>query len=135
MNAVIDASALLRLFLQDGPSPEGLVPLLEEVEQGESQALAPQLLLAESANVLRKKCLQGVLSPAETENMLRELQALGIQFMDHQPLMANSLKLALEWKLTVYDSLYLELALQHESHLFTCDQKLQETYQQLHQST
>ena len=55
MIGVIDTSGLIRLFIPDGPIPEGMEDFFKEVERGNHTAIAPELLLVESANVLDKK--------------------------------------------------------------------------------
>ncbi len=131
MIGIIDASALLRLFLQDGSPPDGLQELLSETEKGNSRALAPQLLLVESANVLRKKQKNQLISEIEAYEMLNEFKQLGIEFVDDQLLIENALRLAIKWGLTVYDALYLELAYKEKGVLFTCDIKLNTVAKQL----
>ncbi len=55
MIGVVDTSALIRLFIPDGPIPEGFEKFLSGVERGNNMAIAPELLLVESANVLDRK--------------------------------------------------------------------------------
>ncbi|MBW2220154.1 MAG: hypothetical protein JRF40_11780 [Deltaproteobacteria bacterium] len=55
MIGVIDTSALIRLFIPDGPIPEGFEKFFRGVERGNNRAIAPELLLVESANVLDRK--------------------------------------------------------------------------------
>lgn len=45
MIGVIDTSGLIRLFIPDGPIPEGSEGFLKEVESGNSAAIAPGLHL------------------------------------------------------------------------------------------
>ena len=52
MIGVVDTSALIRLFVPDGPVVEGLEAFMTGVERGLNSALAPELLLAEAANVV-----------------------------------------------------------------------------------
>lgn len=55
MIAVIDASALMRLFIPDGPVPRGLEAFFQGVESERNMAIAPELLMAEAASVIHKK--------------------------------------------------------------------------------
>ena len=52
MIGVIDTSALIRLFIPDGPVPVGLEEFFRGVERGTNIAIAPELLVVESANVI-----------------------------------------------------------------------------------
>jgi hypothetical protein len=52
MIGVVDTSALIRLFVPDGSLPDGFDEFLRGVERGLNTAIAPELLLAEAANVI-----------------------------------------------------------------------------------
>lgn len=50
MIAVVDSSAVVRLFIQDGPIPDGFEQFMQGVEVGTHIAIAPELMLVEVAN-------------------------------------------------------------------------------------
>ncbi|WP_319526054.1 hypothetical protein [uncultured Desulfosarcina sp.] len=50
-------SALIRLFVPDGFQPEGFMTFMREVERGDSRAIAPELMVAETANVINRKAI------------------------------------------------------------------------------
>ncbi|HEC16277.1 MAG TPA: PIN domain-containing protein [Sedimenticola sp.] len=124
MIGVIDTSALIRVFVPDGPMPEGLEAFLRGAETGENIAIAPQLMLAEAGNVLHKKRLRGELSDKEALTLLDLVQSMPIRLVGHEELMGGALRLAGQHKLTVYDALFLELARQKGAHLFSADEQL-----------
>ena len=124
MIAVVDTSAFLRLFLPDGPLPDGLEHFLRAVERGENTAIAPELMLAESANVLNKKRREGLLSAGEVAELVAIVREMPIRYLPHRELIAGAVRLAETCGLTVYDALYLELARQKSARLFTADQRL-----------
>ena len=62
---MIDTSALLRFFVPDGPIPVGLEPALRGAAKGEASLIAPELILAESGQVLLKKRRQNLLEAEE----------------------------------------------------------------------
>ncbi len=125
MIAVVDTSAIIRLFVPDGPLPDGLETLLRGAESGNHIILAPELMLVEAANVLLKKQRRDELTAAESQEILEIIQSLPIRLSGHSELMAGSLLLAGKYGLTVYDALFLELAQQKGARLYTCDEKLQ----------
>jgi predicted nucleic acid-binding protein len=127
MIAVVDTSAFVRLFIPDGPSPLELEELLAGVERGEDSVIAPQLLLAEAANVLNKKRQLGVLSAEECQELVGLFCRMPIRYYPHQELLPDALSLADEHELTVYDALFLALAARHQAHLITADEKLGST--------
>lgn len=129
MIAVIDTSAFLRLFLPDGPVPEGLENFMRAVERGENTAIAPELMLAETANVLDKKRRAGLLSPDEVAELLDLARQMPIRYMPHGGLITGAVALAATSGLTVYDALFLELARQKAARLFTADRRLADAAQ------
>lgn len=59
MLGVIDTSALIRLYVPDGPLPDSFDEFLRGVERGGNRAIAPELLVAEAGNVINKNESQG----------------------------------------------------------------------------
>lgn len=62
---VIDTSALIRLFVPDGPVHPEAEAAFNRATSGADVLMAPQLLLAETANVLLRKRRRGELSSPE----------------------------------------------------------------------
>ena len=124
MIGVVDTSALIRLFIPDGPLPNDFEKFLRGVERGLNIAIAPELLLAEAANVLNKKQLSGELSESESNQLLSDILTVPIRFFPHRPILVRAFELAKTHHLTVYDTLYLALAEEHGAVIFTCDRKL-----------
>lgn len=124
MIGVIDTSALIRLFVPDGPAPTGLESFFRKVEQGVHLALAPELLVAELTNVLLKKIRMGELTETEGEELLQDLLAMPIRLLPHAAFMENALEVALQNSLTVYDALYLAVANQQNASIFSSDEQM-----------
>ena len=132
MIGVIDTSALIRLFIPDGPMPNGLEIFFRGVEQGRNTAIAPELLLAETANVLNRKRKSGELSDVESRSLLADINLMPIRYFPHGPLATSAFDLAAEHDLTVYDALYLALAIQKAAVIFAADQKIIHIAETLH---
>ena len=124
MIAVVDSSAVIRLFVPDGPIPDGFESFMQEVETGLHTALAPELMSVEVANLLQKKKAKEELSTVEAETLLRLIQRLPIRLIPHSGLVQGAMKLAGVFGLSVYDATFLELTRQKADHLFTADQQL-----------
>lgn len=124
MNYVVDTSALIRLYIPDGPVPEGLTGVLQKAERGDAGLIAPELILAESGQVLHKKRAQDLLSGAEVAAILDSMLYLPIRLFSHHDLIRPACDLAMECHLTVYDALFLSLAKRHGAPLITADEKL-----------
>jgi predicted nucleic acid-binding protein len=125
MMGVIDASALIRLYIPDGPMPKGFEAFLRGVERGNNVALAPELLLVECANVLNRKRIIDEISETESMQLLTDILSMPIRYFPHGPLISTAFGLAKEHGLTVYDAVYLALALDHGAVFFSADKNLQ----------
>ena len=124
MIGVVDTSALIRLFVPDGPMPDGFDDFLRGVERGTNSAIAPELLVAEAANVVNKKRISGEFRENESAQLLADILSVPIRLFPHRPILLRAFDLAREYQLTVYDTLYLALAEDHGAVIFTVDRKL-----------
>ncbi len=95
--------------------------MLERVAR--SGARAPGLLWAEVRNVLVMAERRGRIAQRQADAALTELEALRIE-LDHVPDSRMTLRLARRHRVSVYDALYLELAIREGRALATLDQAL-----------
>ena len=121
---VIDTSALIRLFVPDGPIHPEVETALNQATSGAAVVFAPQLILVEAANVLLRKRRRGELSVQEFGELLVAVKSLPIRLCDHESLLLPA-ALAEESNLSAYDALYLALAEQHGARLITNDDALE----------
>ena len=131
MIGVVDTSALIRLFVPDGSLPDGFDEFLRGVERGLNTAIAPELLLAEAANVINKKRKSEEFDENESDRLLSDILSVPIRLFPHQPVILRAFEMAREHNLTVYDTLYLALAEDHGAVIFSADRKLLKTAAQL----
>jgi predicted nucleic acid-binding protein len=124
--AVADTSALVRLYLPDGPVVEGLTAAVEAAWRGDGVLLCPEIALAEMAQVLWKKEQAGYLTPEEADEVFDAFLDLPLRVITHRELLPDARILSRRHRLTVYDGLFLALAHQRESRLFTADEELAE---------
>jgi len=122
---VLDASAVLRLYLADGPLPPQLEEALAWTQQGLAVALVPDLCFLEVGSVLLKQCRADRLTIEEAAQLLIEIQAMPLRSVESAPMLAEVFDLATEYGLSVYDAAYLALAKQQRATLITADQQLQ----------
>ena len=104
--------------------PDGFDDFLRSVERGTNTAIAPDLLVAEAANVVNSKHILGELSEDESDRLLADILSVPIRLFPHRPILQRAFDLAREYRLTVYDTLYLALAENHGAVIFTADRKL-----------
>ena len=121
---VIDTSALIRLFVPDGPVHPEIEPAFNRAANGADLLLAPHLLLAEAANALLRKQRRDELSTEELGALLQAIVSLPIRLCAHEPLLLPACTLADKYALSAYDALYLALAEQHGARLITHDTAL-----------
>lgn len=121
VDVVVDASIVAAWLLpdEDGSSAEGL---LERVSNGETLG-APWLFWAELRNILIVNERRGRLSGTSVDVFLHALRALPIQ-LDTSPTEGRVLAMSRKHELSVYDALYLELALRLGVPLFSLDRRL-----------
>jgi predicted nucleic acid-binding protein len=132
MIGVVDTSALIRLFVPDGPVPQGLEAFFRKVAMGLGRALAPELLAAEAANVILKKLQRGELAMDEARSLLKDVMVMPIELRPHMPLLESAFILASEQKLSAYDALFLALALEQNATFYTADDQLAGAAEVLH---
>jgi predicted nucleic acid-binding protein len=117
---VMDASAIVELLSGD----ETWLDRWRAWTEAGAMILAPSYLGAEVANAM----LRGIgLDPHATSNRIRQLFAMGLSLADRGlPGILGAVELADRHRLTVYDALYLELALDIDAELATLDRALAE---------
>lgn len=118
---VVDASVAVKWFLPEihGDSAMRLL-------DAEHDLFAPDLLFAEVGNVLWKRVRRREVAVREASTILDALVSLPLQVRACQPLMPLSFEVAYRTQRTVYDSLYLAVALLDECPMVTADRKLHE---------
>jgi len=129
--AVADTSALIRLYIPDGPVVEGLAAAVDAAWRGEGLLLCPEIAFAEIAQVVWKKEMAGYLSLKEADEVFDAFLDLPLRPIRHRDLLSDARSLARRHKLTVYDGLFLALAHQRGGRLFTADQALARAAQHL----
>ena len=122
MPFVVDASVVGSWMLPDEDHPEAIIAL-EKLKDDE--AFAPSLLWFELRNLLLANERRERITPAQTAAALNLFQELPLRF-DSQPDSSTTLQLARELRLSVYDAVYLELAIRRHVQLLTFDAQLAE---------
>ena len=116
---VVDASVVAAAFL-----PEPYHDLAAGILASDRALHAPDLLLAELGNVAWKRHARGELSAQEAEDLLADVLRLPIAYAPSSGLVSAALPLAMTTAQTVYDSLYVALAIELGARLVTADQRL-----------
>ena len=128
---VLDTSAIIRLYIPDGPLPEGLIEGITSAQSAEASILIPELALAEVAQVIWKNEQLGYINSTEAKEIISAVLELPIEIVGHFDLIFDTLSIARQHGLTIYDSLFLALARKKKATLITADEQLEKTFQNI----
>ncbi len=118
MSAIFDASVVVKWFIED-PLADAAVGARQTLRP----ALAPDLVLVEVANALRRYVVKGDLAQeAARENM--SIAAEVVELVDHSDLVDEAFVLACRFNHSITDCLYVVLARRMNLPLVTADTKL-----------
>ncbi len=117
---VVDASVGLKWFL-----PEVHATQARQWRNGPDELHVPAFFFdLEIANILWKKVGRAEITRADADLILAQLPALPVTRHAESPLLASAFDLANRTQRTVYDCLYLALAMQLGGRMVTADQRL-----------
>lgn len=116
---VVDASVIVKLFFEEDHSQSA-----ERIVASAGELLAPDLIWAEAASVIWKRHRNGEISPEDAAAIAAQIAALPLTIHGSGDLIADALDLAMQTGRTVYDCLYLVLAVKTKSLLATGDKRL-----------
>jgi len=123
---VIDAGVALKWFLREGES-QGADSLLEAFLANEIELLAPDSLVLEFANTLWKhSILLKQLRPEEAKSIFHDFLTLPLNLHESNALASLALKMSVELRHPIYDTLYCALANENDCEFITADRVLVE---------
>ncbi len=117
--AVIDAGVLIKLFFEEDYSG-----VAERFIQATQELLAPDLIWSETANVVWKRYRRGDLSHEDATGIAAQIVGMPLRISPSADLIPDALDLAMQFDRTVYDGLYVALAVRTKSVMITSDQRL-----------
>ena len=115
---VVDASVVVKWYLPEVHDKEAQRLLRDDIE-----LLAPDLVFSEVGNILWKRVRAGDLTAAEAEAVLQSFERLSLTVSPSAPLILPAMVIACQTQRTVYDSLYLALAIRETALFVTADAK------------
>lgn len=123
---VLDASVAIKCVLDEPGSSSA-----RRLASGPTPPLAPELLLAECANVVWKRVHRHLIDPASAPDLMLAIAALSATMLPLRTLAADALSIALEYDHPVYDCYYIAAAIQNDATLATADERLYDLAQRV----
>ena len=116
---MIDASVAVKWLL-----PERHAAAARRLLRGRRELLAPDLIWAEVGNALWKRCRRAELAADTARKILQDFRHFPLQTHAAEALVGFAWDLANRYGVTVYDGLYLALAVGRNCPLVTADRPL-----------
>jgi predicted nucleic acid-binding protein len=116
---VVDASVVIKWFV-----PEIHSDAARRLLEYGHEYLAPDLVFAETANAIWKKVRRGELSSDQGQRLVMDLGRVAVETVSCRALAADAHALAIGIGRTVYDAMYLTLAVRLETRMITADERL-----------
>lgn len=106
------------------PGSDEASALLTATVEGAVSLVAPEHLVGEVGNGLRKRVAQGVLDADDARTALEAVASLELDLIGGPERWFRCLPAALDWGVTTYDAIYVLLALDLNAELITADRRL-----------
>lgn len=114
---VIDASVAMKWVIEENGTAEALTVLKK------AELSAPDLLIAECANILWKKVQRRELKREEALLAARLLERAEVELLPTRTLLEPALRMAIELGHPAYDCMYLSLAVANGRRFVTADER------------
>jgi predicted nucleic acid-binding protein len=118
---VVDASVAIKWYLDEPQAPAA-----RRLLEGSATLLVPGLFFAEMGNAVWKRWRRGELAAEIVRETLLALDLIPFDVHPTRGLLAQASEIAIAHGRTVYDSIYLALAVEAGVRLVTADRKLHE---------
>jgi predicted nucleic acid-binding protein len=119
-NYVVDASIVIQRLIRQPYTPNAQV--LFRQAPNPHQLIVPEFCLLECTNVLWKQVRFFGLPQFQAEQLVKGLRALPLQRAPVKRLLDSALNIGLKHQITVYDSVYIRLAIEFGYPLITVDE-------------
>jgi predicted nucleic acid-binding protein len=115
---VVDASVVAKWFFSEEYSSES-----RRLLSPRRTLLAPELIWSEVGNVAWKRVRRGEMEPDEAAQFVADLLRLPLHIALTQELLPPALELAIATGRSVYDCMYLAMAIDRQCRLVTADKR------------
>jgi predicted nucleic acid-binding protein len=115
---VVDASIVVKWFVPEIYS-EAAIRLLN----GNDELIAPDLVFTEAGNALWKKVMRAEIRPASAKEIIQNLVVSPVKLYPSGAMLEIALDISIEHRRSLYDSLYLALAVSRRCPMVTADRR------------
>jgi predicted nucleic acid-binding protein len=130
MNLIVDPSVAVKWLVNESDTDRAEA-LLDLCRVGKCVPLAPDILAVEVSSVLWRRVRQGSLQTRQAELLFAAFNRIRPVLVPLLDLCDRALRLALMYQHSVYDCLYLALALERQCDLITADEKFYRAFSHL----
>lgn len=123
---VVDASVAAKWIFPGTTEPlaQQADDLLRSYKQGQVELVVPDLFWSEIANFLWKGVRKRQISAATAESSLLTMTTHDLPTLPAQKILPRALSIAMDFDRSIYDSIYVALAVDQKGSLITADEKL-----------
>jgi len=120
---VLDCSIAAKWVFPE-PDRASAVQLLDRYEAGEISLIAPDLLMMEFASLLAKRTRRKLISVSQSRDAFRLMTIWAPRLVDTRARLVDALDLSLQHQLSLWDCIYLALAIEYGCPFLTADRRL-----------
>jgi len=115
---VVDASIAFKWYVEE-PWSDAARRLLSG-----GRLIVPQLFFLETSNILRRRCERREMSADDARATADSMAELPLEVWPDHRLVRPALDLALDFRISVYDAVYVVLAVRLQGRVVTADRRL-----------
>jgi predicted nucleic acid-binding protein len=115
---VVDASIVVKWFVPEIYS-EAAIRFLN----GNDELIAPDVVFTEAGNALWKKVMRAEILPTSAKEIIQNLIVSPVKLYPSGPMLEIALDISIEHRRSLYDGLYLALALARRCPMVTADRR------------
>ncbi|MCC6492438.1 MAG: type II toxin-antitoxin system VapC family toxin [Pirellulales bacterium] len=115
---VVDASVAAKWFFPEDYSAE-----CRRLLAPQRNLLVPDLIWSEMGNIVWKRVRQGEVQPDEAARLIADFARMPLEVAPTQDLLPAAVELAIATDRTVYDCMYLALAIDRKCPVITADER------------
>ena len=130
MDFVVDSSVFVKWLVPEAQS-ERATGFVERLNRREVEAVSPHLVSAEVGHALRSHFLAGDLTREECLSAVDDFAALALAVAPSISLVQDAARLALDNTGSLYDALFVALALRERCPVLTADERMMRAYQRV----